>query len=40
LKKGLNKTANKYYSDALDLKKDLLPLYTNRALARLKLEDF
>lgn len=40
LKKGLYKTANKYYSDALDLKKDLLPLYTNRALARLKLEDF
>ena len=40
LKKGLYKTANKYYSDALELKKDLLPLYTNRALARLKLEDF
>ena len=40
IKRGLYKTANKYYSDALDLKKDLLPLYTNRALARLKLEDF
>lgn len=40
LKKGLYKTANKFYSDALDLKKDMLPLYTNRALARLKLEDF
>ena len=40
IKKGLYKSANKYYSDALDLKKDLLPLYTNRALARLKLEDF
>ncbi len=40
LKKGLYKTANKYYTDALELKKDLLPLYTNRALARLKLEDY
>ena len=40
LKKGLYKTANKFYSDALELKKDLMPLYTNRALARLKLEDF
>ena len=40
LKKGLYKTANKYYSDALELKKDMLPLYTNRALARLKLEDY
>jgi tetratricopeptide (TPR) repeat protein len=40
IKRGLYKSANKYYSDALELKKDLLPLYTNRALARLKLEDF
>lgn len=40
LKKGLYKSANKHYSDALELKKDLLPLYTNRALARLKLEDY
>jgi tetratricopeptide (TPR) repeat protein len=40
VKRGLYKTANKYYSDALDLKKDMLPLYTNRALARLKLEDW
>lgn len=40
IKRGLYKSANKYYSDALDLKKDMLPLYTNRALARLKLEDF
>ena len=40
IKRGLYKSANKYYSDALDLKKDLLTLYTNRALARLKLEDF
>lgn len=40
LKKGLYKTAQKYYSDALELRRDLLPLYTNRALARLKLEDY
>lgn len=40
MKKGCYKTAIKYYSDALDLKKDLLPLYTNRALARLKIEDY
>jgi tetratricopeptide (TPR) repeat protein len=40
LKKGLYKSANKYYTDAFELIKDLLPLYTNRALARLKLEDF
>jgi tetratricopeptide (TPR) repeat protein len=40
LKRGLYKTANKYYSDALDVRKDILPLYTNRALARLKLEDY
>lgn len=40
LKKGCYKTAAKYYSDALDLKKDLLSLYTNRALARLKIEDY
>ena len=40
LKKGCYKTAQKYYSDALDLKKDLLPLYTNRALSRLKLSDY
>jgi tetratricopeptide (TPR) repeat protein len=40
LKRGLYKTANKHYTDAMELKRDLLPLYTNRALARLKLEDF
>ncbi|CAI2384675.1 unnamed protein product [Moneuplotes crassus] len=38
LKKGLYRTAEKDYTDALELKKDLLPLYTNRALARNKLE--
>ena len=40
MKKGLWKTAHKFYSDAYELKKDLLPVYTNRALVRLKLEDF
>jgi hypothetical protein len=40
LKKGCYKTAIKYYSDGLDLKKDLLVLYTNRALARIKIEDY
>eukprot|EP00347_Sterkiella_histriomuscorum_P021645 403333259 len=40
LKKGLYKSAIKYYSDALELRKDILCLYTNRALARLKIEDF
>lgn len=38
LKKGLYKTANKHYTDALDEVKDILPLYTNRALARIRLE--
>jgi len=38
MKRGLYRTANKHYSDALDQTKDLLPVYTNRALARLKLE--
>ena len=40
MKKGCYKTAIKHYSDALELRKDLLPLYTNRALARLKVEDY
>lgn len=40
IKRGLYKSANKYYTDALELIKDMLPLYTNRALARLKLEDY
>ena len=38
MKRGLYRTANKHYSDALDHKKDMLILYTNRALARVKLE--
>ena len=40
LKKGCYKTAAKYYTDALELRKDLLAVYTNRALARLKIEDY
>lgn len=40
LKRALYKTAIKYYTDALEIRKDLLTLYTNRALARLKVEDF
>ena len=38
LKKGLYKSANKHYSDAIEECKDMLPLYTNRALARIRLE--
>ncbi len=40
LKKGLYKSAIKYYTDAIELRKDILPIYTNRALARLKVEDY
>ena len=40
LKLGLYRTAEKDYTDALELKKDMLSLYTNRALARLKLENW
>lgn len=38
MKRGLYRTANKHYSEALDHKKDMLTLYTNRALCRIKLE--
>lgn len=38
LKRGLYKTANKHYTDAIEHKRGHMPLYTNRALARLKLE--
>ena len=38
LKRGLYKTANKHYTEALENQKDLLAAYTNRALVRLKLE--
>lgn len=40
LKRGLYKSANKYYSDALENCRDMLPLYTNRALARIRLEQW
>jgi hypothetical protein len=39
LKKGLYKSAKHHYTEALELKKDLLALYTNRALVCLKLEE-
>lgn len=38
MKRGLYKSANHHYSAALDEAKDILPIYTNRALARLRLE--
>jgi len=39
LKRGLYKSAYKYYSDAIEEKKDLLACYTNRALTCIKLEN-
>ena len=39
LKRGLYKSAKQHYTEGLEHKKDLLPLYTNRALACIKLED-
>ena len=38
LKRGLYKSSNHHYSEAIEECRDMLPLYTNRALARLKLE--
>jgi tetratricopeptide (TPR) repeat protein len=38
MKKGLYKSANHHYSAALEEAKDMLVLYNNRALARIKLE--
>ena len=38
MKRGLYKSANKHYSDAIESAKDILVLYTNRALARIRLE--
>ena len=38
MKKGLYKSANKHYTDALEEDRGMLPLYTNRALARIRLE--
>ena len=39
LKRGLYKSAKHHYSRAIEQKKDYLALYTNRALACLKLEE-
>ena len=39
IKRGLYKSAKQHYTDALEHKKDLLAIYTNRALACLKLEE-
>jgi tetratricopeptide (TPR) repeat protein len=38
MKRGLYKSAKQHYSDALEIKKDALQLYTNRALVCLRLE--
>jgi len=38
MKRGLYKSANHHYSGAIEQAKDMLLLYTNRALARLRLE--
>ena len=38
MKKGLYKSANKHYTDAIEQERGMLLLYTNRALALLKLE--
>jgi len=40
LKKGLYKSAIKFYTDAIELRKDIMPIYSNRALARNKIEDW
>lgn len=40
MKRGLYKSARHYYNQALDHKKDILAIYTNRALVCLKLEEF
>ena len=39
MKRGLYKSAKHHYSEALEHKKDFLVIYTNRALACLKLEE-
>lgn len=40
MKRGLYKSAYKYYTDCFEHRKDLLEIYTNRALAGLKLDHF
>ena len=39
LKRGLYKSAKHHYTEAMEHKKDLMVLYTNRALVCLKLEE-
>ena len=39
MKRGLYKSAKHHYTEALEHKKDLMSLYTNRALVCLKLEE-
>ena len=36
--RGLYKSANHHYTEGIENQKDLLCLYTNRALARIRLE--
>jgi hypothetical protein len=38
-KRGLYKSAKHHYSEAMEYKKDMFILYTNRALVCLKLEE-
>jgi len=38
MKRGLYKSANHHYTQALEEVKDILPIYNNRALACIKLE--
>jgi tetratricopeptide (TPR) repeat protein len=39
LKKGLYKSAKHHYTEALEHRKDIMAIYTNRALVCLKLEE-
>jgi hypothetical protein len=39
MKRGLYKSAKHHYTEALESRKDLLAVYTNRALCAIKLED-
>ena len=39
MKRGLYKSAKHHYTQALESRKDLLAVYTNRALCAIKLED-
>jgi|TARA_B110000285_G_C15005899_1_gene553845 tetratricopeptide repeat protein 12 len=39
MKRGLYKSAKHHYTQAFESRKDLLAVYTNRALCAIKLED-